>query len=47
MVRPIGYIEVRDDGATFRPLRDPRLTALGAAAAGAAVAAVLLRGRRP
>jgi uncharacterized spore protein YtfJ len=36
-VQPLGYIEVRKGGVTFRPIRDWR--AIGIAAAGAAVAA--------
>ena len=44
-VRPIGFIEVRDDEAKFKPIREPRLI-LGAAmavllAAGAVVRAAL------
>jgi uncharacterized spore protein YtfJ len=36
-VAPLGYIEVRDSGAEFKPIRDPRLTAgIGAAALGLA-----------
>ena len=46
-VAPMGYIEVRDGGAEFRPIRDPRLpAAVGAAAVGVAalVARRVLRG---
>jgi uncharacterized spore protein YtfJ len=45
-VRPVGYIEVRGDGAKFRPLRDSRLTTLTAAVAGAAMGALLRRRKR-
>ena len=39
LVRPLGYIEVRDEQAEFKPLRDRRpMTALAALAALAAVA---------
>ena len=41
MVSPIGYIEVREDGAEFKPLRDPRRTAAAIAALGVAAAAVV------
>lgn len=41
LVVPLGYIEVRDGGAEFKPLRDPRaMAAAGAAAAGLAALAV-------
>jgi uncharacterized spore protein YtfJ len=42
-VVPIGYIEVRDDGARFKPIRDPRRTALLGAAAATAAALMLRR----
>ena len=32
-VAPIGYIEVRDSGAEFKPIRDPQLAAVAGAAA--------------
>ena len=41
MVSPIGYIEVHEDHAEFKPLRDPRRTAAAIAAVGVAVAAVV------
>jgi uncharacterized spore protein YtfJ len=39
-VSPLGYIEVRDSGAEFKPIRDPRL--LAATVAAAMVAASLV-----
>lgn len=45
MVSPLGYIEVRDSGAEFRPIRDPRLAA-AAAAATICVAGLLARASR-
>ncbi|GIK78323.1 MAG: sporulation protein [Acidobacteria bacterium] len=42
IVSPLGYIEVRESGAEFRPIRDPRLAAAGAATA-IAVAALIGR----
>jgi uncharacterized spore protein YtfJ len=47
MIAPIGYIEVRSDGAAFKPIRDRRLAVAGVAAAalaGAAVAVLRTRG---
>jgi len=41
-VSPLGYIEVRDSGAEFKPIRDPRL--LAATVAAAMVAASLVAG---
>ena len=41
-VAPLGYIEVGDEGAVFKPIRDPRLIA-GAAGAGAGLAALAVR----
>lgn len=35
-VAPIGFIEVREDGARFVPIQDPRLTVLRLAVAGCA-----------
>jgi len=32
VVSPLGYIEVRESGAEFKPIRDPRLVAVAAAA---------------
>jgi uncharacterized spore protein YtfJ len=43
MVSPIGYIEVRKDGAEFRPIRDRRLAAVGIGALAIATAAALRR----
>jgi hypothetical protein len=34
--RALGYIEVREEGAMFKPIRDPRLMAGAGAGAGAA-----------
>ena len=45
LVSPLGYIEVRDDGADFKPLRDPRIGVLRAAVAGGIVGLLLRRGR--
>ena len=46
-VAPIGYIEVRDTGAEFKPIRDPRVfAAAGAAAAGLAALAARAIARR-
>ena len=40
-VAPLGYIEMRDEGAVFKPIRDPRFVAgAGAAAAGLTALAV-------
>jgi uncharacterized spore protein YtfJ len=44
VVRPLGYIEVSESGAEFRPLRDPWL--IPGALAGVAVLAVLLIAQR-
>jgi uncharacterized spore protein YtfJ len=41
-VAPLGWIEVRDEGAVFKPIRDPRLMA-GAGAAAAALTALAVR----
>ncbi|HEY8000444.1 MAG TPA: spore germination protein GerW family protein [Solirubrobacterales bacterium] len=47
IVSPLGYIEVREGGAEFKPIRDRRLIGLGVAALGvAAVAAARIAGRR-
>jgi uncharacterized spore protein YtfJ len=40
---PVGYIEVRESGAVFKPIRDTRPTAAGIAAAIAASAFVAAR----
>ena len=46
-VAPLGYIEVRDTGAEFKPIRDPRLMAgAGAAAVGLAALAARALSRR-
>ena len=45
-VAPLGYIEVRDTGAEFKPIRDPRLFAAGAAAMGVVVLAARAFSRR-
>lgn len=46
-VSPIGYIEVRDTGAEFKPIRDPLLMAgAGATALGLAALAVRAASRR-
>jgi uncharacterized spore protein YtfJ len=42
-VQPIGFIEVRPQGAQFKPIRDPRRTALLGAAAATAAALMLRR----
>jgi len=42
-VKPIGYIEVRDGGATFKPVRDMRMAMLAAGAALGAAALLLRR----
>ncbi|MEZ5075139.1 MAG: hypothetical protein R2691_09960 [Solirubrobacterales bacterium] len=44
-VSPLGYIEVRESGAEFRPIRDPRLVATAAAATVCALG-LLARGLR-
>ena len=41
-IAPLGYIEVRDEGAVFKPIRDPRLMA-GAGAAAAGLTALVVR----
>ncbi len=43
LVSPLGYIEVRAGRAEFKPLRDPRLTAVAAAAAVGLVGLLLRR----
>jgi uncharacterized spore protein YtfJ len=45
-VVPIGYIEVRDDGARFKPIRDPRRAVVLAGVAAAAATLALRRARR-
>jgi len=46
-VAPIGYIEVRDTGAEFKPIHDSRrMAAAGAVAVGLAALALRARGRR-
>jgi uncharacterized spore protein YtfJ len=40
MVSPIGYIEVREDGAEFKPIRDRRLVAACVGALGIAAVAI-------
>jgi uncharacterized spore protein YtfJ len=46
-VSPLGYIEVRESGAEFKRIRDPRLLAVGVAAAiGVAGLAARVAGRR-
>ncbi len=46
LVTPLGYIEVRDDGTEFKPLRDPRRELVAAVLAAGAVVTLLLRSRR-
>jgi uncharacterized spore protein YtfJ len=47
VVSPIGYIEIREDGAEFKPIRNRRWVAVGAAAlAAAAIAAATISRRR-
>jgi uncharacterized spore protein YtfJ len=41
-VSPLGYIEVREHGAEFKPIRDPRVTAL-ALGVGIGLAALAVR----
>jgi uncharacterized spore protein YtfJ len=45
-MRPIGYIEVRSDGAEFKQIRDRRWIALAGAAVGVAGIAASFLGRR-
>jgi uncharacterized spore protein YtfJ len=46
-VSPVGYIEIRDTGAEFKPIRDPlRLAAVAAAGVGAAALAARAISRR-
>ena len=45
-VAPIGYIEVRDAGAEFKPIRAPRLAAVAGAAAMGLAALVARAGLR-
>jgi len=45
LISPVGFIEVRADRAEFKPLRDPRVTAVVAGAAVGLVGLVLLRRR--
>ena len=44
VVSPLGYIEIRQGGAAFKPVRDPALTAIAAGAA-VGIAVLLLRRR--
>ena len=46
IVSPIGYIQVRDDGAEFKPIRDRRWVGLGAAALGLVAIGLAHLGRR-
>jgi uncharacterized spore protein YtfJ len=47
LVTPVGCIEVRESGAEFKPIRDPRLLAAGVGlAVGFAGLALRARGRR-
>ena len=45
-VIPVGYIEVRDTGAQFKPIRDPRILAMAGAAAVGLAALAARRGLR-
>lgn len=45
LVSPSGFIEVRADGAEFKPLRDPRMAAVVAGAVVSLAGLVLLRRR--
>ena len=40
MVSPIGYIEIREDGAEFKPIRDRRWIVAGVGALGVAALAI-------